>query len=85
MDVWSVGEDLMSDWLDLSGHQHPNCYLGPGQMTGLVPYLRVVVELDFVKEDLSHEIQTQMGHLSTSKTQILKSVWSTLFLLGEIT
>ena len=40
MDVWSVGGDLMSDWLDLSGHQHPNCYLGPGQMTGLVPYLR---------------------------------------------
>ena len=33
MEVWSVGR-IMSDWLDLSGHQHPNCYLDPGQMTG---------------------------------------------------
>ena len=45
MGVWSVVrslEGIMSDWLDLSEHQHPNCYLGLGQMTGVGP-LRIVV------------------------------------------
>ena len=35
MRIWSVA-GLTSDWLDLSEHQHPNCYLGPSQMTGVV-------------------------------------------------
>ena len=47
MGVWSVArslEGIMSDWLDLSEHQHPNCYLGLSQMTG-VGHLRIVVEV----------------------------------------
>ena len=63
------GRDLVSDWLDLSGHQHPNCYLGPGQMTGVVPHLRIVVEVDFIMEDLSHEIQTNDWGHGTSEHQ----------------
>ena len=47
MGVWSVArslEGIMSDWLDLSEHQHPNCYLGFSQMIG-GEHLRIVVEI----------------------------------------
>ena len=39
----------------------------PNDWAGAVPE-EIVVELDFVKEDISHEIQIQMGH-GTSEHQ----------------